>query len=357
MRPGDIVRIGCPICAGGAILNGDSGGRFVRLNAGGRMAKPKDHAAGTGTPAPSPEGATTDAPALMNARQAADYLRINEKKVYQLATEGRLPGTKVTGKWLFPRDLVDQWLLESSHRGVLADRLILTGSDDPLLHRIVSRLAQAVESRALVVYSATGTRLGLRLLAAGRADVCAVHWGPATESDVRHSALLNRFPGYAQWVLVRAFRREQGLMVSPRIVDRHGSNLKTLVGAGVRWAFRQDGSGSQRFLEETCAAADTSPDRLECTMIAQSEREAASHVSMGEADVAPGVRAAATECGLDFLATGEEAFDLALPRDVYFRTLFQRLADSLKSEETRSAAARLGGYDLAEAGRLVWSAP
>ena len=321
------------------------------------MAKRKVHAAGTGAPAPSPEGTTADAPALMNARQAADYLRINEKKVYQLATEGRLPGTKVTGKWLFPRALVDQWLLESSHRGVLADRLILTGSDDPLLHRIVSRLAQAVESRALVVYSATGTRLGLRLLAAGRADVCAMHWGPAAESDVRHPALLSRFPGHAQWVLVRAFRREQGLMMSPRITRRHGSSVEALAGAGVRWAFRQDGSGSQRFLEETCAAADTSLDRLECATIARSEREAASFVATGEADVAPGVRAAAAECGLDFVATGEETFDLVLPRDIYFRALFQRLADSLKSDEIRSAATRLGGYDLAEAGRFVWSAP
>ena len=324
------------------------------------MARARHRAGGNspagGTPAPLPEE-SGGAAALMNARQAASYLGINEKKIYQLATEGRLPGTKVTGKWLFPRDLVDQWLLESSHRGVLADRLLLTGSDDPLLHRIVSALAQAVEARALIAYSATGTRLGLRLLAAGRADVCAVHWGPAAESDVRHPALLSRFPGHAQWVLVRAFRREQGLMVSPRATQRHGSSVDALVGAGLRWVFRQDGSGSQRFLEEICAAAETKPDRLECAMTARSEREAASHVAMGEADVAPGVRAAAAECGLDFVAAGEETFDLALPRDVYFRALFQRLADSLKSEETRSTAARLGGYDLTEAGRLVWSAP
>ena len=63
------------------------------------------------------------------------------------------------------------------------------------------------------------------------------------------------------------------------------------------------------------------------------------------------------ECGLDFVAVGEETFDLALPRDVYFRALFRRLVDSLKSEEVHSAAAKLGGYDLAVAGRLVWSAP
>ena len=318
------------------------------------MARGQNRTSGAGTPAPPEE--SENAPALMSTRQAADYLQINEKKVYQLATEGRLPGTKVTGKWLFPRGLIDQWLLESSHRGVLVDRLILTGSDDPLLHRVVSRLVQVADSHALIAYSATGTRLGLGLLAAGRADVCAVHWGPATQSDVRHPALLNRFPGHAQWVLVRAFRREQGLMASHRITETHGSSVEALTGAGLRWVFRQKGSGSQRFLEETCAAANTSPDRLECAVIAQSEREAASCVAMEEADVAPGVRAAATECGLNFVAAGEEAFDLALPRDVYFRTLFQRLADSLKSDETWSQASTLGGYDLTEAGRLVWFA-
>ena len=57
------------------------------------------------------ELATQDAPRFMNVRQVARYLQLNEKKVYALVNEGRIPATRLTGKWLFPRDLVDQWLL------------------------------------------------------------------------------------------------------------------------------------------------------------------------------------------------------------------------------------------------------
>ena len=56
---------------------------------------------------------------FMNVREVARYLQVNEKKVYALVSEGSIPATRLTGKWLFPRDLVDQWMLESSHGGLL----------------------------------------------------------------------------------------------------------------------------------------------------------------------------------------------------------------------------------------------
>lgn len=75
-----------------------------------------------------------DFPEFMNAKLVAEYLDLNEKKVYALANDGLLPATKVTGKWLFPKAMLDKWLLESCHNGVLNDRLLIAGSDDPLLH-------------------------------------------------------------------------------------------------------------------------------------------------------------------------------------------------------------------------------
>ena len=51
---------------------------------------------------------------LMNTREAAAYLGINEKKVYFLAKAGRIPCTRVTGKWTFPRRLIDRWIEESA---------------------------------------------------------------------------------------------------------------------------------------------------------------------------------------------------------------------------------------------------
>ncbi len=100
----------------------------------------------------------------MSAKQVAEYLDLNEKKVYAMANDRILPATKITGKWLFPKILIDRWIMDSCHSGMLTDRLLITGSDDPLLSMLVARLMSHVGSRELISYSATGSRLGLDLL-------------------------------------------------------------------------------------------------------------------------------------------------------------------------------------------------
>jgi len=296
----------------------------------------------------------TGEPRFLSVRQVAEYLQVNEKKIYALASEGKIPGTKITGKWLFPRELVDQWLLESSHGGVLIDRLMLAGSDDALLHRVLGNLSMEVQARALFSYTPTGTRLGLSLLASGRADACTLHWGPVEESHLRHPALISAFAQHHQWVLVRGFRREQGLLVSPTIAEQ-ARTVDALLGATYAWVLRQDGAGSQRFFQEMLANHGASSDALNVIGRANSERDAASTIAMGAADVGPGARSAATEAGLAFVPIGWEAFDFALYRGIFFRTLFQRLLDELRSPATLDVARALGGYDLSEAGKLVWA--
>ena len=53
-------------------------------------------------------------PDLMNTRQVAKYLGINEKKIYAMAKAGGIPCTRVTGKWVFPKKLIDQWIEKSA---------------------------------------------------------------------------------------------------------------------------------------------------------------------------------------------------------------------------------------------------
>lgn len=308
-----------------------------------------------GAPVPLRPPDPTPPPRFLSVKQAAEYLQINEKKVYSLASEGRIPGTKITGKWLFPRDLIDQWLMESSHGGVLTDRLVLAGSDDPLLHRVIGDLAEETDAHALVSYTPTGTKLGLSLLAANRCDVAAIHWGPSEESHLRHPALVRQFPEHQQWVLVRAFLREQGLMLSPKIPEKD-HDVKTLFASGYRWALRQSGAGSQRFLDEALAHHDAKLSSLNKAASARSEREAAVAIVMGEADIAPGCHAAATEAGLRFVSTGWEAFDFVLYRSIFFRTLFQKLLDNLKALDTQAVAVKLDGYEFEDLGKLVWAA-
>lgn len=290
---------------------------------------------------------------FMNVKQVAEYLHLNEKKIYALVNEERIPATKITGKWLFPRELVDRWMLDSAHGGLMTNRLIIAGSDDPLLYRLIMTFAQETGAHALISYTPTGTRLGLDLLQANRVDASGIHWGPNEESHMRHPALLKQYNQFRQWVLIRMFRREQGLMVSPALKER-GLDPEALIDQRYRWALRQSGAGAQRFLLEVLSRYGTSADRLNCVATALSEREAAAHIAMGQADVAPGARAAAYEYGQEFISFGWESFDLALPRSIWFRRLFQDLIARLRSPASMAMAEQLTGYDLSEAGDLIW---
>lgn len=289
---------------------------------------------------------------FLSVKQVAAYLQLNEKKVYALVNEGRMPATKVTGKWMFPRELIDRWMLDSAHGGLLTDRLAIAGSDDPLLFRVLTGFARDVDTLAQVSYTPTGARLGLELLQANRVDVSALHWGPLAESRTRHPALLRQHSQHHNWVLIRAFTREQGLMLRRDLAERLKHADAALRGS-YRWVQRQPGAGSQRFLMEM-RKLDPGYGDLNATTVALTQREAAAAIVLGQADVAPGVRSAATEAGLAFLPFGVEAFDLALPRGVWFRRLFQDLLSRLQSGDCRQTADLLGGYDFTDCGEMIW---
>jgi len=216
-------------------------------------------------------------------------------------------------------------------------------------------MAAELQGRALVSHAATGTQLGLAVLARRRCDVCAIHWGPEHESLQRHPALLRQYVQHKDWILVRLGRREQGLIMTPGLWGGD-SRIDQLFAPEVRWVARQEGAGSQRFLREIIAERGLDPADRRITARAYSERDAASAVATGQADVAAGVRAAAGEFGLEFVPIGWEAFDLAMSRGMYFRTLFRSLLDTLRGAECKRLAQVFGGYDTAELGKIVWSA-
>ena len=297
--------------------------------------------------------APLDSNVFMSVKQVAEYLHLNEKKIYTLVNEGKIPATKITGKWMFPRELVDRWMVDSAQGGILTDRLIISGSDDPLLFRIIMAFGQDTGAHALITYTPSGTRLGLDLLQTSRVDACGLHWGPGNESETRHPALLSQYAHHRQWVLIRAFMREQGFMVRPDIV-KQSREPADLFDPRFRWALRQAGAGAQRFLMEILSGYNINSDALNASATAHSEREAAAMLAMGLADIAPGARSAAHEFGLDFIPFGWEAFDLVLPRSIWFRRLFQDLINRLKSKECLTMAEQLTGYDLSCTGELVW---
>ncbi len=308
-------------------------------------------ARGTGAPAaPCGQAADTAPAACLTAREAAAFLQLNEKKLYELANRRDIPAARVGGKWRFPRALLEDWLLEQAHGGALTDRLLITGSDDPLLAATTAALGHELGAEGLVAYSPTGTLTGLELLARRRANACALHWGGVEHSAQQHALLLHRFGASRQWALVRLALREQGVILR-RGLEVDG--LETLAAFDYRWAMRQAGAGSRHFLESALASRGFAA--TDCSVVAEaySEREAAALVAREDADCAPGTRAAAAEFGLGFLPLGWEAFDLALPREILFRRLFQDLLAAHGDTRSQTLARRLGGYDLSPLGRVL----
>jgi len=284
---------------------------------------------------------------FLTVPELAELLHVNEKKIYKLAGEGDIPGTKITGKWIFPRHLVEDWITENSHGGALSDRLIIAGSDDRLLNQICNLSAVELQQSALVSYSPSGTRHGLRMLDMRRADACFINWGSSEDTARRHLGLLRGYKNHASWILVRCLQRSQGLVLG-REIDTRLSVESILADQNLRWAQRNTDSGTERLLEDLCAINGLSYPSLTVATIKNTERSAIAAVNTGSADLTCGTLAAANEFQLPFLPIANVSIDMVMTRRTYFRTLTQSLLATLNKASTQSLASQLGGYTLPE---------
>src|SRR3972149_8015033 len=89
---------------------------------------------------------------LLNTKEAAQYLGVHEKQLYMLIKEKRTPATRVTGKWISPRKLLDECIETDARRNLGQARerarkaegaLLGAGSDDPGLALLARRARQA----------------------------------------------------------------------------------------------------------------------------------------------------------------------------------------------------------------------
>ena len=292
-------------------------------------------------------------PPFLTVPELAKLLHINEKKIYQLAGDGEIPGTKITGKWIFPRRLVEDWVMENSHGGVMTDRLILVGSDDRLIHQVCQRVAMDLQQSALISYSPCGTRHGLRMLDANRADACFINWGASETTARRHLGLLRTYRNHAHWVVIRCLERNQGLIVSRDIPKSDLTLSKLIKNPTLNWALRNGDSGSERLLADVCCIHDRRYEQLRAQNHCNNERSAVAMVNTGLADITCGVESTAREYQLRFVPVAAVSLDLVATRRTYFRTLLQQLLERLRDQEAQHYGSTLGGYFLPEQHNVV----
>jgi excisionase family DNA binding protein len=294
---------------------------------------------------------------FLTTSEAADYLRLGERKLYELVTSGAIPCSKVTGKWLFPRHELDVWVLSGLARpaGMIAadPPPIVGGSHDDLLEWALRESGSALASLN------EGTMRGVDRLSHAEVVATAVHFhGDELNSttDDPNIAAVHAIPGLHDAVLVGVVRREQGLLV----VRGNPKNLRSLqdvLATGATVAVRQTGAGAQLLLEELLTKIGASVKdlhRLEPPCLTGPDLAAA--IRAGSADCGIATRAAANAAGLDFVPLLWENFDLLMRQRSFFRPAMQALIAFLGSKRFKQRAAELSGYDTTPAGLIRYAA-
>lgn len=294
----------------------------------------------------------THASEMMSTREVASYLRLKERRVYDLVRQRAIPYVRATGKLLFPRTQIDAWLAGKRAPAAFAISTrppIIAGSHDPLLEWSVR------ESRCGLAMLAVGSRAGVDALGRGEAVAAAAHWLDTASGEYNvplvREALLDADVVVLEWA-----RRTQGLLL--RAGNPHRIRKVTdLARKRLRIGARQPASGSHRLFAHLLAQAGIASDTLDwLPRAAHAETEVAAMVRDGHADVAVGIEAAARSNGLAFVPLAEERMDLiAMRRDV-FEPPLQALLAWTRTPEFAAQAGALGGYDVTNIGRVVFNA-
>ena len=290
----------------------------------------------------------------MNTREVAEYLRLKERKVYDLVAARLIPCTRVTGKWLFPKSLIDLWIIQNTDfqpmlRPSVSTPQVIAGSHDPLLEWAIR------ESHCEFALLFGGSLDGVTRMAGRQARVCGLHvFSP--EKQHYNIDLIEKTLSGLRVVAMEWAWRDQGLIVA-------AGNPLAIAGLGdlrnhqVRFIDRQQEAGSHLLLAHLLSQQNISLADLNVPVPpARSETDVALAVLEAKVDAGLGIAAVARQFRLDFVSLHRERYDLVIGRRDYFEPPFQKLLEFTRSMRFAEKAAELGGYNVSGLGRVVYNA-
>ncbi len=299
---------------------------------------------------------------MLNTKEVAKYLGIHEKQVYALIKSKRIPSTRVTGKWVFPKKLIDEWIESNSKTGLeqasqksrrIEGALLASGSNDPILDMLHTYMKKTYPE--FYIFSAnTGSTDGLRALNTGYTDIAWSHLFDPKSGEYNIPFLSNYLPNMKP-VVVNLFRRGLGFMVAPKNPFRI-RGFEDLIQKGIRLINRQKGSGTRVLLDHHLKRL-----QILTSKIKGYEREVYTHFEVGlsilskEADVGIATIAVSKLLGLPFIPITQESFDMILDQPTFFEKGIQAFIEILNSREFRNRVERLGSYDFKNSGKVLYS--
>jgi len=299
---------------------------------------------------------------MMSTKEVAKYLSIHEKQVYALIKSKKIPSTRVTGKWVFPKKLVDDWIDSSAKSGLEQARqksrriegaLLASGSNDPILDMLHTYMRKSYPE--FYIFSAnTGSTDGLKALNMGYTDLAWSHLLDPKSGEYNIPFLSTYLPNVKP-IVVNLFQRDLGFLVAPKNPFRI-RGFEDLTQKGIRFINRQKGSGTRVLLDHHLKKLQISASKINGY-----EREVYTHFEVGlsilskEADVGIATIAVSKLLGLPFIPITQESFDMILDQSTFFEKGIQAFIEILNSPDFRNRVERLGSYDFKSSGKILYS--
>lgn len=295
---------------------------------------------------------------MLNTREVASYLKINEKQVYRLIKEKKIPATRITGKWIFPRRLIDKCIIESASENIgkkveraLGDHIVLVGSNDFTIELLSHELSRSFPKFSLS-FSNVGSIGGLIALGRGSSHIASCHLLDPDTGEYNLPYLPRYLPDL-ETTAINLIYRDLGLILrSGNPLDIAG--IEDMVRPKIRIINRQEGSGTRIFFDFELKRLGIDPNRINgYEKQVNTHAEVATAVLSGVADVGLGILSAAKMLGLEFIHITRERYDLVIPEENLSAKPVGALLEVIRSQEFRGKVEQMGGYDTKESGKII----
>lgn len=230
---------------------------------------------------------------------------------------------------------------------------VIIGSHDLALDIMGSFLRQR-DPLASLSSAHVGSLGGLNAVKRGEAHCAGTHLLDEESGEYNIAYIQRLLPGRPA-VLVNLVYRQQGLLVA-KGNPKNIRGVRDLARPDVTFVNRQRGAGTRVLLDYLLRQEGLDPSgirgyqREEYTHMA-----VAAAVASGAADTGMGILAAARALDLDFIPVGEERYDLCVAGEYWHTPYIQRLLAVMADPAFQGAVRALGGYDLRDCGRVMWS--
>lgn len=284
---------------------------------------------------------------ILSAKELSKYIKINEKKIYQLARESQIPHMWIGGKVVFAREVIDKWILENTER---EKHILIAGSDDILLRRIIDTFNK--DRKSLIFYAPIGSVSGLKALNDKAATLSAVHIMDIQKNEY-NTFYLERYLGTGNYTVVHLFVREQGLYVEKG--NPHGvRSFSDIAKKGLTFLNRFNGSGTRLLLDLLLQRAGVLSESVKgYETEAESHLQAGLRILNGEAQCSFGIRFVAHTLGLDFVPLHQEEFHLVIPDEYVESAAVRRLLDFFDQSSIILYFTDFTGYDISRMGLML----